>query len=283
MTHFRSVPIVAVLAMASLAACAPQDPPTITAPPPDAGAMGSNLAPGQSIEITMPPPDAPRIVPTVVAQPLTIDARERYVDAERAFSIDVPVGWEETRQEIAAGANDVQLGTVFASPENSGLLSITQFDNGQRPASLGVTTNQVLKLTGWTDLPDFQELRRENVIQREGEALRIDATYTRNNGIAMRSLVLFQIDGTTFSMVNLGVERGSFNENEGVMREILDTYRVPGVGQAEAADGGEEASHDAPAAGEAGDDAEGDAADSADEGGQADETEEAGTTDEGSG
>ncbi|MCB0215841.1 MAG: hypothetical protein KDH92_04340 [Chloroflexi bacterium] len=214
-----------------VAACSPQDPPTITpAPPTPPG--GQALAPGQSFEITLPPPAPVKIeVP-----PILIDARELYVDAERKFSIEVPPGWIEKRQTIVEGANDVKLGTVFTPAESNGLLSITQFDNGKRPASLGVTTNQVLKMTGWTDLPDFQELRRENVIQREGDALRIDVTYSRDNGVAMHSLVLFQIDGTTFSMVNLGVERGSFQANEGVMRDILDSYRVPGVGATPAPD-----------------------------------------------
>jgi hypothetical protein len=216
-----------ILPLALVSACVPEDPPTITAAPPDAS---QPIAPGQSVEITMPPPVS-QVVPTVLPLPVRIDQRQRYVDADRAFSIDVPLGWTETRQDIAAGANDVQLGTVFAPAESNALLSITHFNNGQRPSSLGVTTNQVLKLTGWTELQDYQELRRENVIQREGEALRVDVTYTRNNGVPMHSLVLFQIDGTNFSMVNLGVERGSYLENESAIRQILDSYRVPGMGE----------------------------------------------------
>ena len=225
------LPLIALACTLCVAACSPQDPPTITpAPPTPVG--GQALAPGQSFEITLPPPAPAK----VEVPPLRVEARDLYVDAERKFSVEVPLGWTEKRQTIVEGANDVRLGTVFTPAEGNGLLSITQFDNGKRPASLGVTTNQVLKMTGWTDLPDFLEIRRENVIQREGDALRLDVTYSRDNGVAMHSLVLFQIDGTTFSMVNLGVERGSFQANEGVMRDILDSYRVPGVGAAPGAE-----------------------------------------------
>lgn len=202
------------------AACTAEDPPTITAPPP-AQAGAQSMVPGQTIEITVPPPvSQPKALP-----PIKIGASSLHVDAEGLFAIELPLGWLENRQETVT--DDVKLGTVFSPAENNAVLSITQFDNGKRPASLGVTTNQVLKMTGWTDLPGFEELARENVIERDGDALRIDAIYSRSNGAPMRSLVLFQIDGTTFSMVNLGVERGSWTANEGKIRDLLATYKAP--------------------------------------------------------
>jgi hypothetical protein len=206
------------LLLAFSAACTSQDPPTITAPPP-AQPGTQPLSSGQTIEITVPPPQ-PQSLP-----PIKIGASAMHVDAGGLFAIELPLGWVENRQDTVT--DDVKLGTVFSSAENNGVLSITQFDNGKRPASLGVTTNQVLKMTGWTDLPGFEELARENVIERDGDALRIDVVYSRSNGVPMRSLVLFQIDGTTFSMVNLGVTRESWTANEGKIRDLLATYRAP--------------------------------------------------------
>jgi hypothetical protein len=57
--------------------------------------------------------------------------------------------------------------------------------------------------------------------------MRLEIEYTRASGTPMHSLVLFQIDGTTFSMVHAGVERTSWTENEGSLRDILESYQVP--------------------------------------------------------
>jgi hypothetical protein len=212
-----------------LSACSPADPPTITAPPPGSAEAGVDVqmpGPTRVFEITMPPPATADLSQI---EPVDIHDRTVYRDADGAFSVEVPIGWGERRQDIVDGAVDVKLGTVFLGPDGNGLVSVTQFDNGTRPQSLGITTNQVLKMTGWLDQPDYREVRRESVIDRQDEALRLEVSYLRANGIPMRSLVLFQIDGTTFSMVNIALEQGSWLANEGELRDLLGSYRVPAV------------------------------------------------------
>ncbi len=206
----------------ALAACAPTDPPTITPPAPSQplGAPSPGMVPGDTrgFTITMPPP---------AAGPVSIDKVVPYLDAEGKFSLDVPDGWTESRH-TAELTGDAKLGTVFVSPNKNGILSITHFDNGKVPESLGGTANGVMKLTGITDEPDFKELSRTAVIDRPGGAMISEVSYTRrNSGIPMHALLLFQLDGTTFSLVNLAVEQGSWAENEGMLRDILATYHVP--------------------------------------------------------
>lgn len=204
-----------------LAACVPTDPPTITpAPPaPTPGPEGS----GRSVVVTMP---APPQAPLAEIVPLTIDATAPYTDTEGLFALSVPAGWTEDRKTDEL-SGDARLGTVFVAPQSNGLLSITQFDNGRRPQSLGATVNQVMRMTGVVDEADFLEVRRQNVLDRPGTAMTVEITYTRRNGIPMHGLIRFQIDDTTFSMVNLAVERGSWIANEGVIRDVLGSYSVP--------------------------------------------------------
>jgi len=209
----------------ALLGCAPADPPTITAPPPgQAPAIPVNPGAGGGVEITLAPPGVPPAPSTI--EPVTIGALVAYQDAGGKFGMDVPDGWAEARQtEKLSG--DAKLGTVFGSPNGSGLVSVTQFDNGQVPEALGMTANQVMKLTGVTNQPNYMEIGRHNVLQRPGEAMTVEMTYTGSTGIPMRSLMLFQIDGTTFSMVNAAVEAQSWNENEGMIRDILASYKGP--------------------------------------------------------
>jgi len=210
--------VVALAAMSGVTACS-SEPQTVTPAVPTAAAEGST-----TIEITVPPPPG-GAVPAVDVPGIVIGELAPYRDEGGLFSIDLPVGWPEERQPT--GNTDVRLGTFFQPPERNALVSITQFDNGQVPASVGSTANDVLRKTGVMDQPGFIELGRETVIEREGDALRVELAYTRSDGVKMHSLVLFQIDGTTFSMVHVGVEEGSWAENEGVIRDILASYRVP--------------------------------------------------------
>lgn len=216
-------PALALLALGlALAGCAPADPPTVTPPPPGSlPGVPAGGTPGNTvIEMTMAPP-AP-----VTAEAILIGSVQPYRDAEGGFAIDTPEAWTESRQ-TAELSGDTRLGTVFTSDNRSGLLSITQFDNGRTPTSLGATANQVMDLTGFRNQPGFEELNRTNVGGQEGRAMLVEASYLRNNGVPMRGLILFQIDGTTFSMVNLAVESGSWVENEGAIRRILSSYRGP--------------------------------------------------------
>jgi len=207
-----------ILIVAGLtSACKPSAPPTVTPVAP--GAEGS---PGTVFELTMPPPQAMDPVP------VSIGELEFYADPAGAFSLNVPQGWLEARQPDPGPESEVKLGVVFQAPNGDGLLTITQFDNGRRPDSLGFTINNVLRdVTGWMNQPGYFEHGRESVIEREGDAMRVQISYQRSNGIPMHSLVLFQIDGTTFSMVNVGVEEGSWTDNEGSIRRILGSYQVP--------------------------------------------------------
>ena len=213
------------LMLALVAGC--NDPATVT---PGATSGEPGAIPGRSsvVEMTMPAP------PTREAVPVALDRLEAYVDAGGLFSVQIPAGWLEQRQDPSTGGSDVRVGTLFQAPDGDGLLSITQFDNGREPSSLGTTVNTVLRdVTGWMDQPGYRELDRESVVERPGEAMRVEIVYDRSNGVPMHSLALFQIDGTTFSMVNLSVAEGSFLANESVLREVLRSYRVPAAAAVE--------------------------------------------------
>ena len=96
-------------------------------------------------------------------------------------------------------------------------------------ARSAILLGQVLRdVTGWMNQPGYREVNRETVMERKGEALRIEIQYTRSSGVAMHSLALFQIDGTTFSMVNVSVEEGSWAGNEARVRELLHSYAPNG-------------------------------------------------------
>jgi hypothetical protein len=211
-----------------LTACRPADPPTITpsAAGPTPGSPGAVVVPGDERVVTLTmAPGATR--PPDAIEPVMIEAVTAYQDAEGQFSLEVPEGWTETRKTDAL-TGDAKLGTVFVAPNGNGLLSITHFDNGKVPASLGGTANGVMKLTGITDEPDFLEIGRSAVADRPETAMISEITYTRrNSGVPMHALLLFQIDGTTFSLMNVAVEQKSWNENEGIIRDIVASYQVP--------------------------------------------------------
>lgn len=210
----RPLLALATALVAGAAACTPADPPTVT-PAPDAGPAAENV-----IEITVPPP-------VRTPQPVAVDALEAFVEPEGRFSMEVPAGWAPAVQP-PSGQSDIVYGVVFQAPDGDGLVSVTHFDNGRPPDSVGATANAVLRdVSGWMQQPGYRELGRESVIERPGEALRIEIAYERNSGVPMHSLVLFQIDGTLFSMVNVAVEEGSWSANQGRIRDILASYRAP--------------------------------------------------------
>ncbi|MEO8082266.1 MAG: hypothetical protein ABI780_00440 [Ardenticatenales bacterium] len=199
-----------------LGACRAIDPPTVTpSAPQSAGAT--------TFEMTVPAPAPAQLAPV----PVTIGASALFDDPGGLFKIEVPDGWTESRQPLDPDKNPfLKVGTVFLAPGGGdALLSVTQWDSGRKPSGLGVTINQVLReVTGWMDQPGYREVNRETVMERKGEALRIEIQYTRSSGVPMHSLALFQIDGTTFSMVNVSVEEGSWAADDGRVREILRTY-----------------------------------------------------------
>lgn len=206
--------LAAAIALAAVAACTPSDPPTVT---PSAGPTGATNV----IEITVPPPMR-------TPEPVTIEALDAYVDPDGRFSMNVPAGWVGAVQPPSGDQSDIVLGMVFQAPGGDGLLSVTQFDNGREPGSVGSTANAVLRdVSGWMQQPGYHELARETVLERAGEALRIEIVYERNSGVPMHSLVLFEIDGTVFSMVNVAVEESSWRPNSGRIRDVLGSYRVP--------------------------------------------------------
>lgn len=199
-----------------LAACRSVDPPTVT---PSAAQSGG----ATTIEMTVPAPSQPQLAPV----PVTIGAGALFDDPGGLFKIEVPDGWTESRQPLDPVKNPfLKVGTVFLAPGGGdALLSVTQWDSGKKPSGLGATINQVLReVTGWMNQPGYREVNRETVMERKGEALRIEIQYTRSSGVAMHSLALFQIDGTTFSMVNVSVEEGSWHGNEARVRELLRSY-----------------------------------------------------------
>lgn len=212
-----------------LTACRPADPPTITpsAAGPTPGSPGAVVVPADNGQVTMTLAPGSTRSPDEI-EPVMIESVTAYQDAEGKFGLDVPEGWTETRK-TAELTGDAKLGTVFVAPNGNGILSITHFDNGKVPTSLGGTANGVMKLTGITDEPDFREVGRSAVADRPETAMISEVTYTRrNSGIPMHALLLFQIDGTTFSLMNVAVEQKSWNENEGRVRDIVASYRVPG-------------------------------------------------------
>lgn len=220
-------------------ACGTALPPTATpgsAPTVAVAAPGAAGTSGTTIEITMPPPPEPAAA-AVTPQPIVLSDLMPYEDPVGRFSVTVPNGWQPAEQPLT-GSSDVKMGVVFQAPESNGLLTITQFDNGQTPASFGATANGVMKMTGLTERPGYLEVGREQVMDRPDSALRVEVQYRRNNGIPMHSLILFQLDGTVFSMVHAGVEDGSWTSNEGTIREILRSYRAGAGAAAPAATAG---------------------------------------------
>jgi hypothetical protein len=218
-THLASNPRArrsgaALLAAAMASAACTGSPPTVT---PVAE------APARTVEMTIPPPPGGGF--PVEVPPTSIQSLQPYSDPEGRFSLDVPAGWVAQPQNVTQG--DVTVGVLFPAPEGNGLLTVTQFDNGQVPATIGTTANQVLEMTGVTKLEGFQELSRTNVIDRPSEAMKLELAYRRSDGVAMHSLVLFQIDGTTFSMVNAGVAADSWAGTVSALHDILASYRVP--------------------------------------------------------
>ncbi len=209
----------ACLLSVALVSCAPSEPPTETPGPPSSSDQGSSV-----VEFPLVTPSGGSLDS---GEPVIIDELVLYKDAEGLFELLLPVGWPESRQPPAEGASDRKVGTVFQPAVGKALLSVTQFDNGQRPQALGSTVNGVLKLTGFTEQPGYRELARETVLERPDEAMRVVVEYERASGTKMSGLLLFQIDGTTFSMLNAAVERSSWAENEGAIRDILASYRVP--------------------------------------------------------
>ncbi len=186
----------------------------------------SQAPPAQVVEIPIaPPPGAPGQVGIPNLPPLAIEALETYREPTGLYSLDTPAGWIPQTQTVASG--DVKVGTLFQSPEGTGILTVTQFDNGQPPKTLGTTVNEILEMTGVTKLAGYQELSRTNVIERPEEALKLELTYTRSDGLPMHALVLFQVDGSVFSMVNAAVEGGSWGANLPRLHDLLATYRVP--------------------------------------------------------
>ncbi|HQZ70502.1 MAG TPA: hypothetical protein PK826_04100 [Anaerolineae bacterium] len=221
-------PIIAVsmALVTTLAACTRQDPPTLTPAPTALTTEGVPLTNGQPIIITVaPPPGDEPARPVGTPLPLDLALRDPVADPQGLFRIDVPRGWLESRQQMTS--KDIRLGTAFNRPGGGGLVSVTQFDNGRRPTSLGFTANQVLQITGFTTQQDFREFNREKVLDREDEAMRVDVGYTTPKGTEMRSLVLFQIDGTTFSMVNVAIPDADWSAHESEAREILRSYKGP--------------------------------------------------------
>jgi hypothetical protein len=217
----RVLPLVAILAL--LAACQPTAPSTITPP---AGLEAT----GRTIDIPIDEPVVGTAVPgSVNPPPLALDNLVLYREPEGRFSINTPADWPAIPQSLGAGQTDAKLGYLFASPVGNGLLSVTHFDNGQAPTNIGNLATQVLELSGVTRQPGYTELGRTSVPEREGQALRVQLEYARSDGVRMQGAVLFQADGTTFSMVNLSVARDSWAANEGTILDILSSYRVPAV------------------------------------------------------
>jgi hypothetical protein len=216
--------LVAMLAGPLAAGCT--TPPTATPGAAPTVAVATALLPtpgSQTIEITLPPPAT---VPVVTPQSVTLGELQTYREPAGRFSIGVPAGWVAQPQQVTT-AGDIQTAIVFPEPTGNGLVTVTQFDNGKTPAAFGSTVNGMLKQTGLTERPGYLELGREQVPDRQGTALRVEVLYELSNGLPMHSLVQFQLDGTTFSLVNAGVEEQSWSENEERLREILRSYTVP--------------------------------------------------------
>ena len=231
----RNTPmIVAVVTLAGLlTACRQSDPPTLTPAPTALTTEGVPVTQGQPVIVTVAPPTGGQAEgPIGTPSPLVLAERESFSDPGGLFQIDVPRGWTEARQQLTS--KDIRVGTAFNRPGGGGLVSVTQFDNGRKPKSLGFTANQVLQLTGFTTQQDFREFNREKVMDSEDRAMRVDVGYTTPRGTDMRSLILFQIDGTSFSMVNVAIPDAEWSAHEAEVREILRSYKVP-IGAAAAA------------------------------------------------
>jgi hypothetical protein len=168
----------------------------------------------------------PATAPPVAAGPITLGATAPYREPGGRYQLEVPTDWPAMPQTVS-GAPDVKVATVFQAAAGNGLVTVTQFDNGKTPVAFGATVNGLLKQTGLTDRPGYLELAREQVPDRRDTALRVEQLYERQNGLPMHSMILFQLDGTVFSMVHAAVEEQSWTENEEAIRAILRSYQVP--------------------------------------------------------
>ena len=143
--HLRlAVPLLAAALLGlAMAACTSGNPPTVTP------AIATETPSGStSIEIPInPPPGATVPLGPPEVPRAAIGDVVRYVDAEGRFSMDIPAGWAESRQPPQEPGSYVVLGTVFQPPESNALITVTQFDSGQRPSALGSTANEVLELS----------------------------------------------------------------------------------------------------------------------------------------
>lgn len=210
--------LLASLASATLA-CTQELPPTVTP-----GLPVAATTPGLVVEMTVPAPQ--RSAPVVVdVRPLVITELAAYRDPEGRYSMRVPTGWPANPQPVSG--SDHKLGVLFPAPEGNGFISVTQFDNGRAPMSVGTMASQVMDMTGVTRAPGYIELARESVIERPDSALRVHVAYVTSAGINMQSLSLFQVDGTVFSMVTAAAVAEGFRDVESALRQILGSYRVP--------------------------------------------------------
>lgn len=210
-----------------LAGCNSMPPTATPGPPPTVdisqGQSPQGTPPVQVVEMTLPPPAT---LPPVAPQAILIGPTTPYREPAGRFSIDAPTGWNAEPQQVTQ-TGDIKVAIVFPDPTGNGLVTVTHFDNGKTPAAFGATVNGLLKQTGLTERPGYQELSREQVPDRKDTALRVEVLYERSNGLPMHSMVLFQLDGTTFSLVHAGVEEQSWDENEEQIRAILRSYKVP--------------------------------------------------------
>jgi hypothetical protein len=221
------------MASAVLVAGCSATPPTATpGPAPTQAVSGPSIPAGtpavSTFEMTLPaPPQAPTGPPPTVrpitVPPSAIGELAPFREPSGRFAIDVPPGWSPRPQQVA-NVGDIKSAYVFGDAQTGGLVTVTQFDNGKVPEAFGATVNGVLKLTGLTERPGFHELAREQVPDRPDSALRVEVLYGRDNGMSMHSMVLFQLDGTVFSMVHAGVEEHSWDGNEETIRQILRSY-----------------------------------------------------------
>jgi hypothetical protein len=211
----------------ALAGCSTTPPTATPGPPPTVDISQGPTTQGTPrvnvVEMTLP---APATGLPVAPQPILIGPVTPYREPGSRFSIDAPTGWNAEPQQVSS-TGDIKTAIVFPDPTGNGLVTVTQFDNGKTPAAFGATVNGLLKQTGLTERPGYQELSREQVPDRKDTALRVEVLYERSNGLPMHSMVLFQLDGTTFSLVHAGVEEQSWDENEEQIRQVLRSYKVP--------------------------------------------------------
>ena len=213
--------LVVSLMGAALTACVEEVPATITPVP--QGEVG------RSVEIPVNPSTGGEGGMPLEIPPLKIEQLVLFREPEGKFSLEVPGTWPPQPQDVGNDpTSDVRLGMLFPSPEGNGLVTVTQFDNGRPPQNIGNLASQVLQMSGVTEQRGYRETARSNVLEREGQAIRVALEYLRGNE-PMQALVLFQADNTTFSMVNVSVVKNSWQANETAVHDILGSYSVPAV------------------------------------------------------